>query len=178
MNQIKSFALEGVFSGMFLLGGCVKEEDVRLEEAVALESLSLSTAEVNQVEIAKEFSQILGEVLRSKDSRIELSQLIKHVDPFGDAVTLAAILGDKASMSSSELRLLNNVDQNPMLRKGLSHLSETLLEHSLANMSKYKLIQKSLDSHLLTVAHKCKYLAYVSIERFLFRAGIGGAYSL
>jgi hypothetical protein len=150
-NQIKSFGLTVLLVGL-LLGGCVTEDDVIIDEAKSQESLSLSRNELNQVEIAKEFSQVLGEVLEGKESRIELAQLIEQVDPFGDAVTLSAILGNTVTMAPSEFKVFSKLD--PLLRKRVSHLSETLIDHSLANLSKYKLIRKSFDLYMLAAARQ------------------------
>lgn len=124
------------------------DDEIKVDEVASELSLSLSESELKQVALAKEFSQLLGEVMQEKQSRIELSQLIEHMDSFGDAVTLSAILDDPSGMAPSELSLLKNLENNPSFRKGVTHLSESLLDHTLANLSNYSLIEKSFDSYL------------------------------
>ena len=143
-----------VFTSIFIFSGCVTDDNFALDETASQIDLSLSEIELKQVEIAKEFSQLLGEVMQERRSRIELAQLIEHFDSFGDAVTLSAILGDLGAMPPSELALLKNLEKDLSFRKGVSYLSETLLDHSLANLSKYKVIEKSFDSYLIEIGNQ------------------------
>jgi hypothetical protein len=132
----------------------VPEDTVLVDEVTSELSLSLSESELKQVALAKEFSQVLGEVMKEKQSRIELAQLIEHMDSFGDAVTLSAILDDPSGMAPSELSLLKNLENNPSFRKRATHLSESLLDYTLANLSNYSLIEKSFDSYLSDAARQ------------------------
>lgn len=154
MNQIKSFGLVATFLGMFLLSSCETEDPVKLDVMESEKIETLKDTEINQVEMAKEFSQVLGQVLQSRESRLELTSLVKKVDSYGDVVTLAAILGSSSQMGSSELLALRSLDQDLTLRKSISHLSETLLDHTLANISNYKLIERSFDSYMAAPQRK------------------------
>jgi len=139
---------------LFFFGSCVPEDTVLVDEVTSELSLSLSESELKQVALAKEFSQVLGEVMQVKQSRIELAQLIEHMDSFGDAVTLSAILDDPSGMAPSELSLLKKLENNPSFRKGATHLSESLLEYTLANLSNYSFLEKSFDLYLSAAARQ------------------------
>jgi hypothetical protein len=107
---------------------------------------TLPLDEWKQVETAKEFSQLLGEVMRDKESRLALSQFIQQYDDFGDAVSLSALLGDQTSMPPSELARLATFDKGFAMRNESSPLREAILEHSLENLSQYPFLERSFET--------------------------------
>jgi hypothetical protein len=133
-------------SSTLLFSSCLPKEEISIQEADPLWTQSLQLEEWQQVETAKEFSQLLGEVMRDKDSRLALSQFIKQYDDFGDAVSLSSLLGDRASMPPSELARLATFDKGIALRKESSLLREAILEHSLANLSQYPFLERSFET--------------------------------
>jgi hypothetical protein len=98
------------------------------------------------VETAKEFSQLLGEVMQSKEARVALSQHIQQYDDFGDAVSLSTLLGDRASMPPSELARLTTFENGFAARKESSPVREAILEHSLANLSHFPFLERSFET--------------------------------
>ena len=133
-------------SSTLLFSSCLPKEEISIQEADPLWTQSLQLEEWQQVETAKEFSQLLGEVMRDKDSRLALSQFIQQYDDFGDAVSLSSLLGDRASMPPSELARLATFDKGIALRKESSLLREAILEHSLANLSQYPFLERSFET--------------------------------
>ena len=83
------------------------------------------------METAKEFSQLLGEVMQDKEARVTLSTHIQQYDDFGDAVSLATLLGDKQTMPPSELATLSRVTNTISSRTGANPFRKILLQHSL-----------------------------------------------
>jgi hypothetical protein len=92
-----------LFAGTLVFSSCLPQEDASISQTDPLWTQTLPLAEWKQVETAKEFSQLLGEVMQSKEARVTLSQHIQQYDDFGDAVSLSTLLGDRASMPPSEL---------------------------------------------------------------------------
>jgi len=129
--------------GPLLFSSCLPKEEVSIQSVDPLWTQNLQLEEWQQVETAKEFSQLLGEVMQEKEARIALSQLIQQYDDFGDAVSLSAILVDQASMPPSELARLATFDKGFAMRKEPSSVREAILDHSLANLSQYPFLERS-----------------------------------
>ncbi len=106
-----------LFAGTLVFSSCLPQEDASISQTDPLWTQTLPLAEWKQVETAKEFSQLLGEVMQSKEARVTLSQHIQQYDDFGDAVSLSTLLGDRASMPPSELARLATLDKGFAIRK-------------------------------------------------------------
>ena len=135
-----------LFAGTLVFSSCLPQEDASISQTDPLWTQTLPLAEWKQVETAKEFSQLLGEVMQEKEARIALSQFIQHYDDFGDAVSLSTLLGDRASMPPSELARLATFDNGFAARKESSLVREAILDHSLANLSLYPFLERSFET--------------------------------
>jgi hypothetical protein len=135
-----------LFAGTLVFSSCLPQEDASISQTDPLWTQTLPLAEWKQVETAKEFSQLLGEVMQEKEARTALSQLIQQYDDFGDAVSLSALLGDQASMPPSELARLATFENSPALRKESNPLREAILDHSLVNLSEYPFLERSFET--------------------------------
>jgi hypothetical protein len=135
-----------LFAGTLVFSSCLPQEDASISQTDPLWTQTLPLAEWKQVETAKEFSQLLGEVMQSKEARVTLSQHIQQYDDFGDAVSLSTLLGDRASMPPSELARLATLDKGFAIRKESSSVREAILEHSLANLSQYPFLERSFET--------------------------------
>jgi hypothetical protein len=146
MKPTSLYFLMWLVSSTLLLSSCLPKEEVSIQELNPLWTQSLQLEEWQQVETAKEFAQILGEVMRDKESRVALSQFIQQYDDFGDAVSLSALLGDRASMPPSELARLATFENGIAVRKESNPVREAILEHSLANLSLYPFLERSFET--------------------------------
>ncbi len=135
-----------LLAGPLLFSSCLPKEEVSIQSVDPLWTQNLQLEEWQQVESAKEFSQLLGEVMRDKEARIALSQLIQQYDDFGDAVSLSAILVDQASMPPSELARLTTQKNSLAPKHESSQLREAILDHSLANLSQYPFLERSFET--------------------------------
>jgi len=135
-----------LFAGTLVFSSCLPQEDASISQTDPLWTQTLPLAEWKQVETAKEFSQLLGEVMQEKEARIALSQLIQQYDDFGDAVSLSTLLGDQTSMPPSELARLATFENGFAARKESSPVREAILEHSLANLSQYPFLERSFET--------------------------------
>lgn len=143
-NPIHFFAC--LFVGTLLFSSCLPQEDASISQIDPLWTQALPLAEWKQVETAKEFSQLLGQVMQEKQSRTALSQLIQQYDDFGDAVSLSALLGDRASMPPSELASLSRQTTAFSQRKEAADLRETLLSYSLDHLADYPFLERSFEA--------------------------------
>jgi hypothetical protein len=135
-----------LFAGTLVFSSCLPQEDASISQTDPLWTQTLPLAEWKQVETAKEFSQLLGEVMQEKEARTALSQLIQQYDDFGDAVSLSALLGDQTSMPPTELARLATFENGYALRKESSSVREAILDHSLANLSLYPFLERSFET--------------------------------
>ncbi len=135
-----------LLAGPLLFSSCLPKEEVSIQSVDPLWTQNLQLEEWQQVETAKEFSQLLGEVMRDKEARIALSQLIQQYDDFGDAVSLSAILVDQASMPPSELARLTTQKNGLAPKNESSQLREAILDHSLANLYQYPFLERSFQT--------------------------------
>uniref|UniRef100_UPI0040487967 hypothetical protein n=1 Tax=Algoriphagus sp. TaxID=1872435 RepID=UPI0040487967 len=134
------------FAGTLLFSSCLPQEDASISQTDPLWTQALPLAEWKQVETAKEFSQLLGEVLQDKEARVTLSNHIQQYDDFGDAVSLATLLGDKQHMPPSELATLSRAGNGISLRTGTNLFRETLLHHSLEHLDAYPFLERGLET--------------------------------
>ena len=134
------------FAGTLLFSSCLPQEDASISQTDPLWTQALPLAEWKQVETAKEFSQLLGEVLQDKEARVTLSTHIQQYDDFGDAVSLATLLGDKQHMPPSELATLSRAGNGISLRSGANPFRETLLHHSLEHLDAYPFLERGLET--------------------------------
>jgi hypothetical protein len=135
-----------LFAGTLVFSSCLPQEDASISQTDPLWTQTLPLAEWKQVETAKEFSQLLGEVMQEKEARTALSQLIQEYDDFGDAVSLSALLGDQTSMPPSELARLASFENGYALRKESGSVRQAILDHSLANLSHYPFLERSFET--------------------------------
>ena len=135
-----------LLAGPLLFSSCLPKEEVSIQSVDPLWTQNLQLEEWQQVETAKEFSQLLGAVMQEKEARIALSQLIQQYDDFGDAVSLSAILVDQASMPPSELARLTTQKNGLAPKHEPSQLREAILDHSLANLSQYPFLERSFET--------------------------------
>jgi len=135
-----------LFAGTLVFSSCLPQEDASISQTDPLWTQTLPLAEWKQVETAKEFSQLLGEVMQEKEARTALSQLIQQYDDFGDAVSLSALLGDQTSMPPSELARFTTQKNGLAPKNESSQLREAILDHSLANLSQYPFLERSFET--------------------------------
>jgi len=135
-----------LLAGTLLFSSCLPKEEISIQSVDPLWTQNLQLEEWQQVETAKEFSQLLGEVMQEKEARIALSQLIQQYDDFGDAVSLSTLLGDQTSMPPSELARLATFENGYALKKESSSVREAILDHSLANLSHYPFLERSFET--------------------------------
>lgn len=146
MKRNRSHFSRILFLGPLLFSACLPKEELQLTQANPLWTQTLPLDEWQQVETAKEFSLLLGEVLQDKEARVTLSAHIQQYDDFGDAVSLSTLLGDKQNMPPSELASLNRVGNTFSLRTGKNPFRETLLHHSLERLDAYPFLERAFET--------------------------------
>lgn len=129
-----------------LFSACLPKEEFQLTQTDPLWTQTLPLDEWQQVETAKEFSQLLGEVMQNKEARITLSAHIQQYDDFGDAVSLSTLLGDKQNMPPSELARLGRAGNSFSLRTGNNPFREALLQHSLERFDAYPFLERAFET--------------------------------
>jgi hypothetical protein len=135
-----------LLAGPLLFCACLPNEELQQNPTDPLWTQTLPLDEWQQVETAKEFSQLLGEVMQKKEARVTLSEHIQQYDDFGDAVSLATLLGDKQHMPPSELGSLNRAGNTFSLRTGNNPFREALLQHSLGRLDAYPFLERGLET--------------------------------
>ncbi len=135
-----------LLAGPLLFSACLPKEELQLNTTDQLWTQTLPLDEWQQVETAKEFSQLLGEVMQDKEARISLSAHIQRYDDFGDAVSLSALLGDKQTIPPSELASLSRAGNAFSLRTGTNPFRETLLHHSLKRFDAYPFLERAFET--------------------------------
>lgn len=146
MKRNRSHFSRILFIGPLLFSACLPKEELKLTQADPIWTQTLPLDEWQQVETAKEFSQLLGEVMQNKEARITLSAHIQQYDDFGDAVSLATLLGDKQTMPPSELATLSRAGNISPLRTGTNPFRETLLQHSLEYLDAYPFLVRGFET--------------------------------
>ena len=146
MKRNRSHFSRILFLGPLLFSACLPKEELQLTQADPLWTQTLPLDEWQQVETAKEFSQLLGEVMQNKEARVTLSEHIQQYDDFGDAVSLATLLGDKQTMPPSELTTLSRAGNISSLRTGANPFREALLQHSLARLDAYPFLERAFET--------------------------------
>jgi hypothetical protein len=146
MKRNRSHFSRILFIGPLLFSACLPKEELQLTQADPLWTQTLPLDEWQQVETAKEFSQLLGEVMQNKEARVTLSAHIQQYDDFGDAVSLATLLGDKENMPPSELASLSRAGNSSSLRTGVNPFRETLLHHSLEDLDAYPFLVRGFET--------------------------------
>ncbi|MBM3426846.1 MAG: hypothetical protein FJX97_07630, partial [Bacteroidetes bacterium] len=129
-----------------LFSACLSKEELQLTHADPVWTQTLPLDEWQQVETAKEFSQLLGEVLQDREARVTLSMHIQQYDEFGDAVSLATLLGDKQHMPPSELARLSRAGNSNSLRTGTNPFREALISHSLEHLEDYTFLKRGFET--------------------------------
>ena len=135
-----------LLAGPLLFSACLPKEELQQNLTDTLWTQTLPLDEWQQVETAKEFSQLLGEVLQDKEARVTLSAHIQQYDDFGDAVSLSTLLGDKQNMPPSELASLNRAGNTFSLRTGNNPFREALLQHSLERFDTYPFLERGFET--------------------------------
>ena len=146
MKRNRSHFSRILFLGPLLFSACLPKEELQLTQADPLWTQTLPLDEWQQVETAKEFSQLLGEVMQDKEARVTLSAHIQQYDDFGDAVSLATLLGEKQTMPPSELATLSRVRNTISSRTGANPFREALLQHSLARLDAYPFLERAFET--------------------------------
>ena len=146
MKRNRSHFSRILFLGPLLFSACLPKEELQLTQADPLWRQTLPLDEWQQVETAKEFSQLLGEVMQDKEARVTLSAHIQQYDDFGDAVSLATLLGDKQTMPPSELATLRRVGNTISSRTGANPFREILLQHSLERFDAYPFLERAFET--------------------------------
>ena len=146
MKRNRSHFSRILFLGPLLFSACLPKEELQLTQADPLWTQTLPLDEWQQVETAKEFSQLLGEVMQDKEARVTLSAHIQQYDDFGDAVSLATLLGDKQTMPPSELATLRRVGNTISSWTGANPFREILLQHSLERFDAYPFLERAFES--------------------------------
>lgn len=146
MKRNRSHFSKILLAGPLLFSACFAKEELQLTQVEPLWTQMLPLDEWQQVETAKEFSVLLGEVMQDKGARVTLSAHIQQYDDFGDAVSLAALLGDKQHMPPSELATLSRAGTTISLRTGANPFREILLHHSLERLEAYPFLEKGLET--------------------------------
>ena len=146
MKRNRSHFSRILLVGPLLFSACLPKEELQLTQADPLWTQTLPLDEWQQVETAKEFSQLLGEVIQDKEARVTLSAHIQQYDEFGDAVSLATLLGDKQTMPPSELATLSRVRNTISSRTGANPFREALLQHSFARLDAYPFLERAFET--------------------------------
>ena len=146
MKRNRSHFSRILLVGPLLFSACLPKEELQLTQADPLWTQTLPLDEWQQVETAKEFSQLLGEVLQDKEARVTLSTHIQQYDDFGDAVSLSTLLGDKQTMPPSELASLSRVGNTISSRTGANPFREALLHHSLERFDAYPFLERAFET--------------------------------
>lgn len=146
MKRIRSHFSSILLAGPLLFSACLPNEELQQNLTDPLWMQTLPLDEWQQVETAKEFSQLLGEVMQSKEARVTLSAHIQQYDDFGDAVSLSTLLGDKQNMPPSELATLIRVGNISSLRTGTNPFREALLQHSLERLDAFPFLERGLET--------------------------------
>ena len=146
MKRNRSHFSRILFLGPLLFSACLPKEELQLTQADPLWRQTLPLDEWQQVETAKEFSQLLGEVMQDKEARVTLSAHIQQYDDFGDAVSLATLLGEKQTMPPSELATLSRAGNISSLRAGANPFREALIQHSLARLEAYPFLERAFET--------------------------------
>lgn len=146
MKRNRSHFSKILLAGPLLFSACLAKEELQLTQADPLWTQTLPLDEWQQVETAKEFSQLLGKVMQDKEARVTLSAHIQDYDDFGDAVSLSALLGDKQTMPPSELASLSRAGNAFSIRTGTNPFRETLLHHSLERFDAYPFLERAFET--------------------------------
>lgn len=146
MKRNPLFFLGCLLVGSLLFNACLPKEEVLVNQVDPEGSLVQLQDEWKQVETAKEFSQLLGEVMQNKAARITLSEYIQQYDDFGDAVSLSNLLGDKQNMPPSELAKLGRAGNNLSQRTETNPFRETLITHALAQLGAYSFLDRAFET--------------------------------
>ncbi|MEK0442377.1 MAG: hypothetical protein RL403_1355 [Bacteroidota bacterium] len=146
MKRNQSHFSRMILAGPLLFCACLPKEELPQMPSDPVWTQTLPLDDWQQVETAKEFSQLLGEVLQDKDARVTLSEHIQQYDDFGDAVSLSALLGDKQNMPPSELARLGRAGNSFSLRTGNNPFREALLQHSLARFDAYPFLERAFET--------------------------------
>ncbi|MCM0042231.1 MAG: hypothetical protein NBV61_05640 [Algoriphagus sp.] len=146
MQRNRSHFLSILLAGSLLFSACLPKEELQLTQADPIWTQTLPLDEWQQVETAKEFSQLLGEVMQNKEARVTLSAHIQQYDDFGDAVSLATLLGEKQTMPPSELATLSRAGNISSLRAGANPFREALIQHSLEHLDAYPFLVRGLET--------------------------------
>ncbi len=146
MKRNRSHFSNLLLVGPLLFGACLPKEELLQIPTNPVWMQTLPLDEWQQVETAKEFSQLLGVVLQDKEARVTLSAHIQQFDDFGDAVSLATLLGDKQHMPPSELATLSRAGNFGSLRTMANPFREALFSHSLGNLDAYPFLERGLET--------------------------------
>jgi hypothetical protein len=146
MKRNQSHFSRILLAGPLLFSACLPKEELQLTQSDPLWTQTLPLDEWQQVETAKEFSQLLGEVMQSKEARVALSQHIQQYDDFGDAVSLSTLLGDRQTMPPSELASLNRMGNTFSERTASNPFREALLQHSLERFDAYPFLERAFET--------------------------------
>lgn len=146
MKRNQSHFSSILLAGPLLFSACFPKEELPQMPSDPVWTQALPLDDWQQVETAKEFSQLLGEVLQHKDARVTLSKHIQQYDDFGDAVSLSTLLGDKQNMPPSELATLSRAGNTISLRTGANPFLEALLQHSLERLDAYPFLERGLET--------------------------------
>ncbi len=146
MKRNQSHFSRMILAGPLIFCACLPKEELPQMPSDPVWTQTLPLEDWQQVETAKEFSQLLGEVLQDKDARVTLSEHIQQYDDFGDAVSLSTLLGDKQNMPPSELASLNRLGNNFSLRTASNPFREALLQHSLERFEGYPFLERAFET--------------------------------
>jgi hypothetical protein len=146
MKRNQSHFSRMILAGPLIFCACLPKEELPQMPSDPVWTQALPLDDWQQVETAKEFSQLLGEVLQHKDARVTLSKHIQQYDDFGDAVSLSTLLGDKQNMPPSELATLSRAGNTISLRTGANPFLEALLQHSLERLDAYPFLERGLET--------------------------------
>jgi hypothetical protein len=146
MKRNRSHFSRFLLVGPLLFSACLPKEELQLTQTDPLWTQTLPLDEWQQVETAKEFSQLLGEVMQNKEARVTLSQYIQQFDDFGDAVSLSTLLGDRQNMPPSELASLGRAGNTFFLRTASNPFREALLQHSLERFEAYPFLERAFET--------------------------------
>ncbi len=146
MKRNRSHFSNLLLVGPLLFSACLPKEELLQIPTNPVWTQTLPLDEWQQVETAKEFSQLLGVVLQDKEARVTLSKHIQQYDDFGDAVSLSTLLGDKQNMPPSELATLSRAGHTFSLRTGINPFREALLQHSLGGLHAYPFLERGLEA--------------------------------
>jgi len=121
---------------------CQKSDTIGVDEITNLE---LTPEQIDQISLMKEVSIAIGNTMKDNNARSYLVDLVKLKNDDSEAISLAALLGDKFRTSSYEQKLLNKGNkQSNRNSKSKDYFAKQFLKTIANNPDSYPIISRKL----------------------------------